>query len=125
MDDDDNVDEYSDEPNINWSKLTNDPKTERLYPGFDEINNKRFDEVVNEMFQCSKHFRREQTKELIKLDGAWHQYHLKIGPNNDLSPKLSSRIEPLNENDTNTNYLSPLTLKVSSQGVHNKRYSIY
>ena len=153
--------EFDDKPEIDWRSLNIDPTTQRLYPGAQETNHRRFEQIMGEFNDSSRKFRKEQTRTLMELDGAWHQYHINAGPNNDLSPKLSSREQDeykggSNNNSTNTNnnglktpktkgrtlgirsrtegddddddnnqmYLSPLTLKVSSQGMHHKRYSI-
>ena len=73
--------------------MTIDPSKQRLYPGQQETNHKRFEQIMDEFNDTSREFRKEQTRVLMQLDGVWHQYDIAVGPNNDLSPKLSSRLE--------------------------------
>merc|ERR1719334_128770 len=119
-------------PEIDWSSLTKDPSSERRDAVLKEQNDLRFAQVMDGLGEATKAFRRQQTQSLMELDGAWHAFHLAVGPNHELSPKLLAR-QPAQEvkedaegeSRMGRSYgLSTLTLNVSTHGPHHKRYSI-
>merc|ERR1712013_161383 len=100
-------------------------------------NDVRFAQVMCGLSEAAKAFRKQKAQSLMELDGAWHAFHLAVGPNRELSPKLSSR-ELKEETETEAANvsqsvrgrnsksfgMSTLTLNVSTHGLYQKRYSI-